>query len=335
MNLSSIRVWGALLALAAAPAWSQQPPAQPAPLVQPAPVVVTEGLRPDYVLGANDQILVRSNAEELNDRPFRVDQQGGIVFPLINRVQVAGLTVQALEAQMVALLRQYLVQPTVNITVTGFRSEVVSFFGAFVRPGIVPLTGGHTLLEMLSVVGGFQPNATRRLRVSRRAEYGPIPLPSAIQDPVNGTSTVEINLDSLLRDINPPEDIVLQAYDRITVDQAAPIYVNGEVARPAALVLSGQESMTVMQALAQAGGFTAAAKREDIAVLRPVVGTARLAKIPVDLKRIMNGQENDFPLFPNDILFVGRLPMIQQILPQTVQGLIQNLPFVLVTGVLQ
>lgn len=299
-----------------------------------APQPLPAAIRPDYQLGPNDQILVRSSAEELNDRPFRVDNDGFITFPLVNRVQVSGLTVQALEEQLRMLLQQFFVQPQVGITITGFRSEPVSFFGAFLRPSVYALQGGRTLLEMLSVAGGFQPNASRRLRITRRAENGPIPLPSAIVDPVNGTSTVEINLDNLLREINPAEDIILQAYDRVTVDQAQPVYVSGEVVRPTAVELGGKESISVMQALAMVGGFNINATRDKVSVLRPVEGTSRLAQIDIDVARIVAGEDNDFPLFPTDILYIPTRPAWKAIPQQMAQGLITSLPYILISAIL-
>ncbi|MEO5925003.1 MAG: polysaccharide biosynthesis/export family protein [Bryobacteraceae bacterium] len=322
LTLVSLFAMGSIFALA------QNPVAVPN---VPTPVAI----RPDYVLGPNDQILVRSNVEELSERPFRVDADGVITFPLINRLPVTGLTVQALEIELANRLREFYQQPQVGIMITGFRDEPVSFFGAFAKPGVYPLSGGRTLRDMLAVAGGFLPNASRRLRVTRRIENGVIPLASATQDVAAGTSTVEINLDTLLRELNPEEDIVLEAYDRVTVEQSQPVYVNGEVIRAAPLELVGRDTITVMQALTQAGGFTAAAKRGKVSVLRPVEGTARLAQIEIDIQRIIEGKDNDFPLFPNDILYVPRLSGFASMLPQAGTSLMSSLPFVIISALLR
>ncbi len=304
-----------------------------APAVPQVPTPVA--IRPDYVLGPNDQILVRSNVEELSERPFRVDADGIITFPLVNRLPVNGLTVQALEVELATRLREFYQQPQVGIMVTAFRDEPVSFFGAFAKPGVYTLTGGRTLREMLAVAGGFLPNASRRLRVTRRLENGTIPLRSAIEDPTNGTSTVEINLDTLLREIAPEEDIVLEAYDRVTVDQSQPVYVNGEVVHAAPLELVGRDSISVMQALTQAGGFNATATRGKVRVLRPIEGTSRLAQIDIDIERILTGQDNDFPLFPNDILYVPRTSAIRAALPGIGTSLLSSIPYIVISALLR
>jgi polysaccharide export outer membrane protein len=328
--MSNFRIFTALFILTAATGLSQAPAQPPAP--QPPP---PQSIRPDYALGPNDQVLVRSSAEELNERPFRVDNDGFITFPLVNRIQVSGMTLQALEQELTTRLRQFFVQPQVSIILTAFKSEPVSFFGAFVRPGVINLTGGRTLLEMLAVVGGFSPNAGRRIRVTRRSEYGPIPLPSAIQDPVNGTSTVEISLDNLLREINPAEDIVLQAYDRVTVEQSLPVYVNGEANRAAPLELAGRESITVMEALSMVGGFNITALRDKIRVLRPVEGTGRLAQIEINLQRIVDGEENDFPLYSNDILYIPQRSPFKSLMSQAGTNALASLPYLFISALLR
>ena len=318
----------AIFALGAVSAVGQIP-------VQVAPVPTPVAIRPDYVLGPNDQILVRSNVEELSERPFRVDSEGIITFPLINRVPVAGLTVQALEVELTNRLREFYQAPQVGIMITGFRDEPVSFFGAFAKPGVYPLSGGRRLRDMLAVAGGFLPNASRRLRVTRRLESGKIPLPNAVEDVTNGTSTVEINLDTLLRELDTDQDIALEAYDRITVDQSQPVYVNGEVIHAAPLELIGRDSISVMQALTQAGGFTPTARRSKVRVLRPIEGTSRLAQIDIDIERIINGQDNDFPLFPNDILYVPRNPTMLTALPQAGTSLLASIPYIIISALLR
>lgn len=302
--------------------------------VQP-PTPVPVAIRPDYVLGPNDQILVRSNVEELSERPFRVDSEGIITFPLVNRVPVAGLTVQALEVELTTRLREFYQAPQVGIMITGFRDEPVSFFGAFAKPGVFPLSGGRRLRDMLAVAGGFLPNASRRLRVTRQLESGRIPLSNAVEDPNRGTSTVEINIDTLLRDVEPEEDIELMAYDRITVDQSQPVYVNGEVIRAAPLELVGRDSITVMQALTQAGGLSALAKKSKIRVLRPIEGTARLAQIEIDIDRIVDGKDNDFPLYPNDILYVPRISTLAATLPGAGTSVIASIPYIIISALLR
>src|ERR1700737_1673631 len=106
------------------------------------------------------------------------------------------MTLQELENDLIRRLREYIREPQVIVTVAQFRSEPVFFVGAFRAPGIYPLQGRRTLLEMLQAVGGLQPNTSRRIKVTRRKEFGPIPLPTAADDTDGKTSTVEISIGS-------------------------------------------------------------------------------------------------------------------------------------------
>lgn len=272
------------------------------PQAQPIP-----SIRPDYVLGPNDQFIIRApQADEINERPFRIDSDGFINLPLVGRIKAAGLTVQSLEAGLVARLKEFIREPQVIISMVQFRSEPVFFLGAFHVPGIYTLGGRRTLVEMLSSVGGLEPNASRRIRITRKAEYGPIPLPNALQSADGKTSTVEVSIESLTQNVNPEEDIVLKPYDIVHAERAERVYVSGEVGKVSAIELAERDSISITQALTEAGGFTQFAIRDHVRVLRPILGTTRRAEIDIDMKRVYEGKDIDFPLLPNDVLYVPR-----------------------------
>jgi polysaccharide export outer membrane protein len=286
-----------------------QPTQAPAPVnqtQQPAELPA-DSIRPNYVLGPNDQFLIRApGIEEINERPFRIDSEGFINLPLIGRLRAGGLTLQQLEAELVKRLREFMVNPQVIVTMSQFRSEPVFFVGLFQKPGIYALGGRRTLVEMLSSIGGLQANASRHIKVTRRAEYGTIPLPNAVDDPEKKISWVEISMGSLRENINPAEDIVLQPYDVISVERAELVYVNGEVGKVGGIELGERDSVSVAQALTMAGGFGRDANRSKVRILRPILNTDRRAEIDVDANRVLEGKENDVPLLPNDVLFVPR-----------------------------
>lgn len=297
----------------------------------PNPPRLMESVRPDYELGPGDQILIGvPQAQEIDQRPFRIDSDGNVDLPLIGKVHAAGLTDRGLETVLATRLRDYIRQPQVTITITQFRSEPVFFLGAFRTPGIYPLQGGRTLVAMLAVVGGLQPTASRRITITRNAEYGPIDLPNAIKDPGRKVSTVEISLDSLTRNINPAEDIVLKAYDIVNAETAQPVFVSGEVSKPGVVPLNEEQTISVTEALTQAGGFTPSASRGKVRVLRPILGTSRRAEFEIDLNRIYQGKANDFPLLPNDVLYVPRATA-RAILAPVGTSILTAMPYLIVT----
>lgn len=266
-----------------------------------------ERLRPNYVLGPGDQILIRAfEAEEISERPFRIDGDGFLNLPMLGKVKAGGLSVEQLENTLIELLRKYIRQPQVTVTVVQFRSEPVFFVGAFKAPGIYPLQGRRTLVEMLSAIGGLQPNASRRIKVTRRKEFGPIPLPNAVESNDGKVTTVTISMGSLRENVNPAEDIVLQPFDVISVERAEMVYVNGEVGRIGAFELGERDSVSVVQLLTMAGGWSRDANPAKARVLRPVLNTSRRAEIPLNVKRIFEGKDSDFPLLPNDLLYIPK-----------------------------
>lgn len=292
--------------------------------------------RPDYVLGPEDQIIIRSaQVADLNDRPFRIGSDGFIDLPLIGRVKAAGQTVRALEVDLVSKLSQFVLSPQVFVTLAQLRGDPVFIIGSFRTPGIYPLTGRKTLVEMLTSVGGLQPNASRKIKITRRSEYGKIPLPNAIEDPERKISIVEISMDTLSESVNPEEDVMLQPYDIISAERAEKIYVSGEVSRSTSIELGERPSISVAQALTEAGGFTQVAQRDKIRVLRLISGTNRRAEILVDAKQILAGKARDFALLPNDVLYVPRSGGVQPVLKGSVPGLIASIPFLLISVALR
>lgn len=268
---------------------------------------IVDQLRPNYVLRVGDQILLRAfQMPEISDRPFRIDSDGFVNLPELGRVKAAGVTIENLEAALVELSKAYVRVPQVTVTVVQFSSEPVFFVGAFKAPGIYPLGGQRNLVEMMSSIGGLLPTASRRIRVTRRKEYGAIPLPDVVTAPDGSTTSIEINMASLTDNLNPEEDILLQPFDVISVEAAEQVYVTGEVGRVGAFDLLERDSISVLQALTLAGGISPSANPKEARILRPISNTSRRAEIPLDLRRILRGQDNDRPLLPNDVLYVPK-----------------------------
>ncbi|MCL4181769.1 MAG: polysaccharide export protein, partial [Verrucomicrobia bacterium] len=112
-------------------------------------------MRPNYLLGPGDMVQIRVlEVEEIGDRPFRVESTGEINLPLVGPVTATGLTVDQLQAELNQRLKRFVVNPQASVILVQFRSDPVFFVGAFRLPGIYPLTGRRTLVEMLTIAGG-------------------------------------------------------------------------------------------------------------------------------------------------------------------------------------
>ncbi|MEO8657486.1 MAG: polysaccharide biosynthesis/export family protein [Bryobacteraceae bacterium] len=268
---------------------------------------MAESLRPSYVLGTGDVIQIRGfGDQDLAERTFRIEQNGEIVLPIIDSIKAAGLTVEQFQTELNNRLSAFYRNPQALVTLVQFRSEPVFFIGAFNSPGIYPLQGRRTLVEMLTLVGSLTPNASRRIRLTRRNEMGPIPLPNAVADATGKGMTVEIPLNALTRDINPPEDLLLMPYDLVSAERAELVYLTGQVTKPGGYELGEKETISALQVLSLAGGYTSDAAPKKARILRPIANSSRRAEIPINLKEAVEGPAEDVRLMPGDVLFVPR-----------------------------
>jgi polysaccharide biosynthesis/export protein len=258
-----------------------------------------------YLLGPDDQITVRVvDAEEITDKPLRISTSGFITLPMIGRVRAAGLTVEQLESDITDRLRKYIKEPEVSVTRDGMRSQPVSVLGSVRAPGVHQLQGHKTLLEIISMAGGMTEEAGPSAKITRRKEWGPIPLPDAVDDPTGEFSTADVPLRELLQGKNPAANILIMPNDVISVPKGEMVYVIGEVGRPGGIVLGGQHNVTVLQALSLASGPQRTAKTDGAKLLRVDPSSAKRTEIPVDLKLLLASKIDDIPMQPDDILFV-------------------------------
>ncbi len=262
-------------------------------------------LRSAYVLGPDDQVVVRApDADEIGDKPVRIDSSGYVRLPLAGRIQAAGLTIEQFENEIAARLRVYMKQPEVSVSVVEFRSQPVSVLGCVRSPGVLQLQGQKTLVEVLSLAGGLADDAGHSVKISRRLEWGRVPLPSAADDPTGGYSVGEVSLNDIMEARNPAQNILIRPQDVISVPRGEMVYVIGQVLKAGGYMLRERETLSALQALSLAGGLDRAAAPQNTRILRLAPGAANRTEIAVNLKRIMSGQAGDVPLRPEDILLV-------------------------------
>ncbi len=269
------------------------------------PVQSDKEVRSSYILGPDDQIVIHAlDLPDISDKPVRVDLGGDIKLPMIGRIHAAGLTAEQLEAELVKRLSVYLEKPDVAVTIAEFHSQPVSVIGEVNSPGVHQIEGRKTLVEILSSAGGVHSDAGPTVTITRRLEFGRIPLPDAKDDPTGKFSVASIELKPLIAAQTPEKNIVIRPYDVISVPRAETVYVIGEVAKVGPLSLSEGHTISVLQAVSSSGGVLRTAAAGNAKILRPVAGSSTWAEFPVDIKKILKGQAKDQTLVAGDILFV-------------------------------
>src|SRR5438105_6466241 len=294
---------------------SQQEELRPAPQQTPAGQTTVarsmnepdaSQLRSTYVLGPDDQIIIRAlEAEEISEKPIRIDSKGYFRMPLIGEVHAASLSLSELEAIVKTRLQKYYKNPQVGISLIEYHSQPVSVMGAVRSPGVQQLQGEKTLIEALSSAGGLMAEAGYVIKITRRREWGKIPLPSATEDPTGEFTVAQVRVKDLMDAKNPSDNILMKPRDVVTVPLAEMVYVMGEVKRPGGFTLHDDEKVSILQALSLAEGMSRTASPKNAKILR-VSGakTAERTEIPVDLRKVLEGRAGDSMLQPSDILFI-------------------------------
>jgi polysaccharide export outer membrane protein len=258
-----------------------------------------------YLLGPEDQISIRIlQAPELAEKAVRVDLSGDIELPFIGRVRAAGLSVEQLTKELTKRYSTYVRQPEVSIYVEEYKSQPVSVLGAVNTPGVQQIRGRKSLAEVIAMAGGIRQDSGNTIVISRRLTNGRLPLANAHDDPNSPISVASIDIKSLMEGRNPQVNIPVQPDDVISVPRAEMVYVVGDVQRAGGFVLTERRSMSILEALALAGGPNRTAAPQGAKVLRmPAEGQSRV-EVEVNVKSILSGKAKDIDLRADDILFI-------------------------------
>ena len=246
----------------------------------------------DYKIGAKDVLQI--TVFELPDlnQTVRVSEDGSVSLSLLGKVDVAGLTAQELEKKLASILDQKF---TKNAHVTVFIKEFqkVAVLGAVGRPGMYELVGPTTLIQIIAQAGGLTAQAMNELYVYR-------------EDKAGQKSKITIKLGDLMAHGNQDVNIALLPKDQIIIpiDQMQNVFVYGEVKTPGVVQFLSSKGITLLQAIAQAGGTTEWAKKSGVMIKRRDKKTGKEMKIPANLKNIEIGRIADLMLEEGDVIIV-------------------------------
>jgi polysaccharide export outer membrane protein len=90
----------------------------------------------------------------------------------------------------------------------------------------------------------------------------------------------------------------------VPIDQTLNVFVYGEVKSPGAIPYLSSKKITLLQAVAQAGGPTEWAKKSKVLIKRKDRKTGKEMKIRVNLKSMIGGKVADLVLEEGDIVII-------------------------------
>lgn len=186
---------------------SESPAQQP---TDKTSLIVTE----DYIIGPEDvlEITVWRNADLSKVVTVRPD--GKVSLPLIGDVAAVGKSAGQLAELIAVRLKEYKENPQVSIVVQQVNSYAIFVMGEIVKPGKYPLKSKTTLLQAITLAGGFTTSAARnKLVVFRFGDKG--------QKDIKIKASYD---DIILRD-SSPQNIELKPGDTIVVPSETMVLV--------------------------------------------------------------------------------------------------------------
>lgn len=252
-----------------------------------------------------DEIAIQAlGAPEIDSQHFRIDESGSLRLPMAGEIEAAGLTLRELESLIEQGLARYVRNPHALVTVVRYADRPVSILGAVARPGVIQVTRPTTILEILSTVGGTTEEAGSFAALTRRSRWGK-PALADVETDSAGNYVARIPLAPLIDGRAPQTNILVQPEDVIAVSRANQVYVIGAVRSPGAFSTKEGDGLSVLQALALAGGLASHASPKRSRVLRQSdLAGDPWQDVEVNLKAMMAGEIPDRRLGQDEILFI-------------------------------
>lgn len=260
-------------------------------LFHPSPLLRAQGsadtARPRIHIGPGDLIEVKIfDAPEIA-QTARVDDLGDATLTFIGRTHLGGLTPEESQTLIANQYREgnFFVHPEVSVLIQEYSTQGASVLGEVAKPGVYPVLGARSLLDIISVAGGTTPTASNEVTIQRRIDGSML----TVKLSRNARASLEA-------------DVEIQPGDKIIVPRAGIVYVIGNVHQPGGFVMQNEGRISLLQAVAMAGGANGTASLNRAKLIRKTVGG--YIEIPVSLKSILKGQESDREMQAEDILYI-------------------------------
>jgi polysaccharide export outer membrane protein len=254
------------------------------------PAQNTPSTRPESLLiGPGDVLHVQVVDAPEMEQHVRVTDNGMIPLVGAGDVKVGGLSVAgaqtAIHDHLIAT--HYMNHPQVLVSVEQYATETVSVIGEVARPGVFPITTPRTVLDVLSFAGGITNVADRNITIQHHGSKDDSASYYVSNDPKQAIAS----------------QVMVNPGDTVIVPRAGIVYILGDVNRPGGFAMSNnQDHMTLLQALALAGGVTHSAKQGHARLIRVAEGTQQEQQL--NLGEIQKGKRPNPTLYPGDILYV-------------------------------
>lgn len=150
----------------------------------------------DFFLGPEDVIEVTVWRNQDLSRVTVVRPDGMISLPLIGDVRASGATASQVAERIAKRLTEFKENPSVSVSVKEVNSYMIYVIGEVVKPGKYQLKSYATVLQGVSLAGGFTPFASKNKMVvvrmvrNNNGDEHQVKIPAAYDDLISGKSQV-------------------------------------------------------------------------------------------------------------------------------------------------
>lgn len=260
-----------------------------------------------YRVGAGDDLRIELNgADGASLFPAavnaRIDRNGQIDLPVVGAIKVSDLPLEDVED---TILKAYVPgvfrEATCHVELASTQPTNVLVVGAVSAPGLIPLRRTERNLLFAIVGAGGVSDAASGMATLRRVRRPAEEVTLNLRDPVQLQAALTLN--------------PLDNGDIISVQAAAPntVFVGGLVATPHPQTYAAGTNVTILQALAAAGGLRTDVTPSEGTLIRRMPNGQEV-QVKLDLEAIAKGREPNLELAAGDILWV----------PQTFGTIVQD-----------
>lgn len=256
----------------------------------------------EYRLGPGDIIEINTRVgDKTTLTAVTVDGRGRISYSFIDDLDVNGLAPSELDDILTRRLSEYVKNPRIDILVKEYKSKYATLMGEFTalravygtqaQTGRVNLRGRTTLMDLVSLGGGYTVDAdVKNVQIIR------------------GGRTYRINLYDILERADETQDIIINDRDIVNIPELPKfgerVYVMGEVNSQGIYPLKDAEDL--LSAIALAGSFTKLAKEQNTLIVRKYQPGEKPLVMMADLEALLRRADisQNIPLQHGDLVYV-------------------------------
>jgi len=255
----------------------------------------------EYTIKPGDIITVTVWERQTLSSTVTVDANGNITLPVpIGEVKVAGLTTQQISDLLTERIEEYIINPTIFVSVTPAQTFMVHIIGEVVSPNFYSVPDGTSVQELITRAGGLTQFADiKRIRLIHQEG-------SSSEDNEAKERIIDFSRfrDQTELSANP----ILKANDVVVIPRlpgVKPVHIIGAVQNPGVFTLD--KPSPLMETLSLAGGLSDDADLEKITIINSSDGKYSMRTI--NFERFLTGEDlaANQQISPSEAVFVPKL----------------------------